>query len=85
MRRLALVTIVLMLTSPSCAGAGLEGDSSANTVADASEDGPDTGGTSGPTDGATPTSNDPSSADDDTNGCVAAAWDDGQWDGACWQ
>jgi hypothetical protein len=86
MGRLRIVAIIVAATSSSCVGAGLMGASTdANTVADASAEGPSTGDTTATT---APTSNDPTqgpSSVDDTSGCVAAAWDDEQWDGACWQ
>jgi hypothetical protein len=86
MERLRIVGMIAALTSSSCVGAGLMGaGTAANTVADETAEGPESGGTTAATD---PTSNDPTqgpSTVDDTGGCIAAAWDDQPWDGACWQ
>lgn len=86
MGRLRLVGMIVAVTSSSCVGAGLMGASTAaNTVADSTAEGPESGGATGAT---TPTSSDPTqgpSSVDNTSGCVAAAWDDEQWDEACWE
>ncbi len=86
MGRLRVVATIVAVTSSSCVGAGLMGASTdANTVADASAEGTGSGDTTDPT---APTSNDATqdpSGVDDTNGCASAAWDDAQWDEACWQ
>lgn len=91
MERLRIMGVLVAVTSSSCSGPGLSADSSVLTFADSTAEGTASGsGTTTTLTGADPSapsgelSGDPSSAED-TNGCAAAAWDDGRWDEACWQ
>ena len=89
MVRLRIVGVVVAVTTSSCSGPALIADSSANTFADSTAEGPGSGTTTTLTtaDATAPSgelTGDPSSAAE-TNGCGAASWDDGRWDEACWQ
>jgi hypothetical protein len=90
MQRLRIVAVVVAVTSSSCVGAGLQAESSANTFADSTAEGsgPGTEGGTAPTGAETMPTSDPITGDPstvgETSGC-AGAWDDGQWDAACWQ